>query len=571
MLSFANKVRKHLKITNFKLIYYRSFSSFNYNDIYDQYENLLNIGNKKPDEIISLLNNLNEEKICDVELIKFITSHIYDFSEDFFCPQLIKILENYVKLKYSDETLLGILCHRIDDLVSLKSCLRTKIMINIYKQLNFHHPLVKYPLLNQLNENICDYKNELVNILKNISYLHIDSYTCNNIINRFIVNYDYYDKDIFTVFEAFSRLDEYNEVFVDIISKKIKKLEENNICCNFKDFIKFLSGYRRLGLTENTYLHSQFENKINNIKVLSPNNISYMLLLMLSTKFRNQSLFELLTINIENYVNNNDLQITEKKNLYFFDFSNNFFEGKNRKENYFEEQIRNDKNGKIANSDDELIHQDNYNSICNKYILKFLPFHLLLLILLNYDNKNILFHLLNICVSEYIFLYDASNLIKLLYSYTLLMIKSDMTKNEEIQKNVIKIFIALQNIYKNTTINDYKILYDCFLYHQSILEKNNKLKNFHYDLLYNDCFSVLPSSYSSLNFEQLEIVKCGSSSYLKNKDGTISVYLNKNDFFSTNYYGYDNLLLNLKFKIELLKKNYDVNNIKIIYNENILK
>ncbi|CRG95880.1 conserved Plasmodium protein, unknown function [Plasmodium gallinaceum] len=570
MLLLINRIQKNLKIRKFKLIYYNNFSSCNYSDIYNKYENFLNIGNKKPDEIINLLNIINKEKRCDTELIKNITSHIYDFSDDFFCPQLIKVLENYVKLKYSDETLLGILCSRIDDIVSLKSCLRAKIMINIYKQLNFHHPLVKNPLLNLINENICHYKSELVSIIKNISYLHIDSFTSNNLINRIIVNYDYYDKDIFTIFESFSRLDEYNEAFVDLILKKIKKLEENDICCNFKNFLKFLSGYKRLGLTSNTYLHSQFEHKINNIKLLSPNNISYALLLMLSTKFQNESLFELLLINIENYVNNNNLEISEKKSLYFYDFSDNFFERKNKKENYFIEQRGNNKKRNTENNNDELIHHNNYESICNKYIFKYLPFHLLLLVLLNYDNKNIILHLLNICINEYIFFYDVSNLIKLLYSYTLLTVKNQVEKNEEIQKNIIIIFSALQNIYKSATISDYKILYDCFLYHQKIIEKNSKLKSMYDDLLYNECFSILPSSYSNLKFDEMEIIKCGSSSYLKDKDGTISIYLNKNDFFSSNDYKYDNLLLNVKFKIELLK-NCNINNVKIIYKENILK
>ncbi|KAI4835651.1 hypothetical protein MKS88_004864 [Plasmodium brasilianum] len=582
MLILGHKIGRCVKIRKANFPKFMNFSSNIKNDIYNQYETFITIGNKNPEQVINLLNEINKEKGCDTELIKNITNHIYDFSEDFFCPQLVKVLENYVMLKYSDETLLAMVCNRIDDLVSIKSCLRTKIMINIFKQLNFHHPLVKLPLLSQLNDNINDYKNELVSIIKNISYLYVDTCTSHNIMNRVIVNYDYYDKDIFTIFEAFSRLDDYTEMFIDLMVEKVQNIEQSNRCCSLKDFLKFLSAYKRIGLNENTYLHTQFEKKINNIKLLSPSNISYILLQMVSAKYRNEHLFELLMMNIENYINSNRGETNyEKTNLFFYDLAS-CNERKKRSKSANCAIVKGGKAIKSENvidKDEELrIYENTYSSICNRYILYFLPFHLLLLILLDYDNKNILMHLLTICVSDYLSLYDTSDLIKLLYAHTLLLVmigKKDNNKSKtaKLEGNVLHIFMALQYVYKSATINDLKILHNCFLYHHNIFKNNSsKLKKLQDDLLYTECFSILPSSYSNLKFEQLEVVRCASSSYLKNvNNDSIYFYLNKNDFFSSNQYHYDNLLLNVRLKIDILKKRHSTSSLKIIYKENIIK
>ncbi|VTZ67725.1 conserved protein, unknown function [Plasmodium chabaudi chabaudi] len=581
MAFFAKNVGNFIKIRKSQFGKLKNFGSYNKkNYIYNQYDNLINIGNKKPDEIINLLDDLCKEKRCDTELIKCITDHIYDFSDDFFCPQLIKVLENYVKLKYSDETLLGIVCNRIEDLVSLKSCIRTKNMINIYKQLNFHHPIVKLPLLSQLNDNINEYKNELVSIVKNISYLYADNYTSNNILNRLIVNSEYYQKDLFTVLEGISRLNvcENNNTFIEIVNKKIKYLEDNNICCNLKDFIKFFSAYKRLNINQSTYLHSQFEKKIDNIKLISPNNISYILLAMLSSKFRHQKLSELIIINIENYVGNLDNKIVSNQygqpNINFFSSSNNETSNttSSKSSSIYNKIIDYKSNFNMNNKTDDFSNlENNIGKNCNQYVLNYLPFHILLLTLLGHDNStNVLTYLIDICINECIDLYDVSSLIKILYSYTLLGINKK--KNREYKNNVIKIFSALENVYKSASTNDMKILYNCFLYNKDIIEREEKLKDIFSDLLNYELLTLLPSSYSDLNFQDLEIVKYASSSYLKNKkNNNIFFYLNKNDFYSTNDYIYDNLIVSVKFKIDLLKKKFGQNELNIIYENQPLK
>ncbi|KYN95972.1 hypothetical protein PGSY75_1437600 [Plasmodium gaboni] len=561
------------------------FSSYrNNNIIYKEYEDFINMGKKNPNEIISMLNRLSKKKRCDIELLKNITNHIYDFNEDYFCPQLIEVLKNYVKLKYSDETLLGILSNRIDDLLSINSCLRTKDMINIYKQLNFHHPVVKDPLLRQFNNNINNYKNEMVEIVRNLSYLYIDNDLCEHIFNHIIINYDYYHKDIFSIFEGVSRFDyNHNESFIQLIlKKKIKELEEQNICCNMKDFLKFLSASQRLGLNNNTYLHNEFEKKINHIKNISPNNISYMLLLMLSTKYRNDALFELIIMNIENYVNNqkdNNQIINENiTNIYYIDISEDKYKN-NKSKLSVPNTINGDNNKNILNNKkdiDSTTQQIHHNNVCNNYILNYLPFHLLLLILLNYDNKNILLYLLNICINEYTYLYNTSNLIKLLYSNTLLMLPSKMKKYQDrekinLEKNVLHIFSALQNIYQSCNINDYKILYQCYLFHKNLIQNNDTLKYVYNDFLNKECFTTLPSSYSKLKFEEMEVIRYASMSFLKNKNGHISYYLNKNDFYSSNHNNYDNVLLSVKFKVELLRMHFDRNEFDVIYNSEKMK
>ncbi|SBS87133.1 conserved Plasmodium protein, unknown function [Plasmodium ovale curtisi] len=572
-----------------KLSSWKAFGSRGKNDIYDQYDNFLRIGNKNPEQVINLLNELSRQKNCDRELVKCITNHIYDFSEDFFCPQLIKVLENYVQLKYSDETLLGVLCNRIDDLMSIKSCLRTKVMINIYKQLNFHHPVVKMPLISQLNDNMNDYKNELISIIKNLSYLYVDACTSQNIMNRLVVNYDYYDKDIFTVLEAFSRLEEQDEAFIRLVSKKISKLEEIDSCCSLKDFLKFISAYKRLNLDEDTYLHTQFEKKINNIKSLSPCNISYILLLMLSTKLRHELLFEVVIMNVENYVNSG----SEERGVKTRDM---YYQHVDKCENLpdFDKSLPSDemlssRNGltysseigkeeKISRHDKEFyIRESNYNNVCNEYIYEFLPFHVLLLILLNYENINVLSYLLSICTGEYLPFYDASNLIKLLYSHTLLMVKkgeheSSEDRNKEFQKNVVKIFTALQDVYREASTNDAKILHTCFLYHKTFLYQFSSLRIFHGELSRTECFSLLPSSHSNIKFEDLQIVKCASSSYLKSRENdSVFFYLNRNDFFSAKECTYDNLLPSVRLKMDLLEKCYANSNVKTVFGEGPLK
>ncbi|SOV25099.1 conserved Plasmodium protein, unknown function [Plasmodium sp. DRC-Itaito] len=561
------------------------FSSYrNNNIIYKEYEDFINMGKKNPNEIISMLNRLSKKKRCDIELLKNITNHIYDFNEDYFCPQLIEVLKNYVKLKYSDETLLGILSNRIEDLLSINSCLRTKDMINIYKQLNFHHPVVKDPLLRQFNNNINNYKNEMVEIVRNLSYLYIDNDLCEHIFNHIIINYDYYHKDIFSIFEGVSRFDyNHNESFIQLIlKKKIKELEEQNICCNMKDFLKFLSASQRLGLNNNTYLHNEFEKKINHIKNISPNNISYMLLLMLSTKYRNDALFELIIMNIENYVNNqkdnNEIINENITNIYYNHISEDKYK-KNKSKLSVSNTINGDNNKNILNNKkdiDSTTQQIHHNNVCNNYILNYLPFHLLLLILLNYDNKNILLYLLNICINEYTYLYNTSNLIKLLYSNTLLMLPSKMKKYQDrekinLEKNVLHIFSALQNIYQSCNINDYKILYQCYLFHKNLIQNNDTLKYVYNDFLNKECFTTLPSSYSKLKFEEMEVIRYASMSFLKNKNGHISYYLNKNDFYSSNHNNYDNALLSVKFKVELLRMHFDRNEFDVIYNSEKMK
>lgn len=561
------------------------FSCYRSNNIiYKEYEDFINIGKKNPNQIISMLNRLSKEKRCDIELIKNITNHIYDFNEDYFCPQLIEVLKNYVKLKYSDETLLGILSNRIDDLLSIKSCLRTKDMINIYKQLNFHHPVVKDPLLTKFNNNINNYKNEMVEIVRNLSYLYIDKDLCEHIFNHIIINYDYYHKDIFSIFEGVSRFDyNDNQTFIQLIlKKKIKELEQQNICCNMKDFFKFLSASERLGLNNNTYLHNEFEKKINHIKNISPNNISYILLSMLSTKYRNDTLFELIIMNIENYVNNqndnNKLLNEPINNIYYNHISSDQYKNNESKLNLSNTINGNNNNKYVLNNKRDIIttEQNDYYNVCNSYILNYLPFHLLLLILLNYDNKNILLYLLNICINEYTYLYNTSNLIKLLYSNTLLMLPSKIKKYQDkekvhLEKNVLKIFSALQNVYQSCNINDYKILHQCYLFHINMIQNNDTLKHVYKDFLNKECFATLPSSYSKLNFEEMQVIRYASMSFLKNKKGHISYYLNKNDFYSSNHNNYDNALLSVKFKVELLRKYFDKSEFNVIYNSEKMK
>ncbi|CAA9986882.1 conserved protein, unknown function [Plasmodium knowlesi strain H] len=516
-------------------------------DVYRQYDHLLNIGRKTPEQVIKLLTDISRERKCDAEVVKTITNHLYDFCEDFFPPQLVKILEIYAKLKYSNETLLGVVCNRVNDLINIRSCLRVKIMTNIYKQLNLHHPVVKSPLISQLNRNINDYKNELVSIVKNISYLYVDADTSANIINRILTNYDYYDKDGFTILEACSRLDDPHEVLIELVNRKVKELHTNGNSCRFKDFVKFLSAYRRLGLKENTYIHTQFEKKINNIKLLPPENISYVLLLLLSSKIRHEGLFDLVIINIENFVNNKNEQLSlEEKNLY---------------------AIPQGKKCDGENSHKEHTRRNTYNP----YILHFLPFHLLLLTLLNYGEKSTLKHLLNLCVLDYLHLYDTSSLIKLLHVCTLLSMDGEETNKKahihELEETAQEIFLALQHVYKSATINEMKILYDCFLYHQKLVEKNSKLVKLHDELLHTECLSLLPSSYDNLNFENLKIIRCASSSYLQEKiNNKIYFYLNRNDFFSSDECGYENLLLSVKLRANILRKKYEgIHTVEMVY------
>ncbi|KJP88975.1 hypothetical protein AK88_01267 [Plasmodium fragile] len=507
-------------------------------DVYGQYDNLLNIGSKTPEQVIKLLSDISKERRCDAEVVKTITNHVYDFCEDFFPPQLVKVLEIYAKLKYSNETLLGVVCNRVNDLTNIRSCLRVKIMTNIYKQLNLHHPVVKSPLMSQLNSNINDYKNELVSIVKNVSYLYVDADTSANIINRILTNYEYYEKDAFTILEACSRLDNCHEVLIELVNNKVKELQTNGSNCSFKNFVKFISAYKRLGLKENTYIHAQFEKKINNIRLLPPENISYVLLLLLSCKVRHEGLFDLIIMNIENFVNSKNEQLAvEEKNLYVSRQGEKKCDGENSHKKYTPQNI--------------------YNS----YILYFLPFHLLLLTLLNYGEKSTLKHLLNVCVLDYLHLYDTSRLIKLLYVCTLLTMEGEETSKRgnlaDLEEIAEKIFLALQYVYKNATINEMKILYDCFLYHKKAVEKNSNLNKLHDDLLHTECLSLLPSSYDNLNFEDLKIVTCASSSYLQGKtDDTIYFYLNRNDFFSSNVCGYEDLLLSVKLRANILRKQY---------------
>ncbi|EAA19965.1 hypothetical protein, partial [Plasmodium yoelii yoelii] len=365
-------------------------------------------------------------------------------------------------------------------------------------------------------------------------------------MNKIIINSNYYQKDIFTILEGISRLNECENIntFIELVNKKIKYLKDNNICCNLKDFVKFFSAYKRLNINETTYLHFQFEKKIDNIKLISPNNISYMLLAMLSSKFCHQKLSELIIINIENYVGNFDNKIMsdihEKRHIHFF------------------------------NSEKKI------KKYCNNYIMNYLPFHILLLTLLDYDNNNnVLTYLIDICINECIDLYDISNLIKILYSYTILDINkqnSNKIKTQKYENNIITIFSALKNVYKSASTNDMKILHSCFLYNKDIIEKNEKLKEISSDLLNYEPLTVLPSSYSDLNFQDLEIIKYASTSYLKNnKNNQIFLYLNKNDFYSTNDYIYDNLIVSVKFKINVLKKKFGQNRVNIIYENHPLK
>ncbi|GAB68339.1 hypothetical protein PCYB_132140 [Plasmodium cynomolgi strain B] len=524
-------------------------------DVYWQYDHLLKIGSKTPEQVIKLLSDISKERRCDAEVVKTITNHVYDFCEDFFPPQLVKILEIYTKLKYSNETLLGVVCNRVNDLFNIRSCLRVKLLTNVYKQLNLHHPVVKSPLMSQLNNNINDYKNELVSIVKNLSYLYVDADTSANIMNRIVTNYDYYDKDGFTILEACSRLDTPHEVLIELVNKKVKQLHTDGSSCNFKNFVKFLSAYKRLGLKENTYIHSQFEKKINKIKLLPPENISYVLLLLLSSKLRHEGLFDLVIINIENFVNNKNEHLSlEEKNLYVSHQGGKYDGGISKEEELL--QPSGEKHMK------EYSHKKYISrKIYNPYILHFLPFHLLLLTLLNYGEKNTLKHLLNVCVLDYLPLYDTSCLIQLLYVCTLLTMEGEGTSKSvhttELEQIAQEIFVALQYVYKNATINEMKILYDCFLYHQKIVEKNSKLIKLYDDLLHTECLSLLPSSHDNLNFENLKIIRCASSSYLQGKtDNTIYFYLNRNDFFSSDVCGYDDLLLSVKLRENILRRQY---------------
>ncbi|EUD66509.1 hypothetical protein C922_03143 [Plasmodium inui San Antonio 1] len=524
-------------------------------DVYWQYDHLLNIGSKTPEQVIKLLIGISRQRRCDPEVVKTITDHVYDFCEDFFPPQLIQILEIYAKLKYSNETLLGVVSNRVSDLLNIRSCRRVKIMTNVYKQLNLHHPVVKSPLLSQLNSNINDYKNELVSIVKNVSYLYVDADTSANIMNRIVTNYDYYDKDGFTVLEACSRLDTSHEVLIDLVNRKVKQLHSSSNNCSFKDFVKFLSAYKRLGLEENTYIHSQFEKKMNKIKLLPPENISYVLLLLLSSKLRHEGLFDLVIINMENFVNNKNEQLSlEGKNLYVAGQGENCDGVVKQQEEQFapaaENHVRENSNNKRPPL-----------NIYNPYILHFLPFHLLLLTLLNYGEKSTLKHLLSVCVLDYLHLYDTSSLIKLLYVCTLLTMEGEQTgrsgHSPELEQIAQEIFLALQYVYKNATINEMKILYDCFLYHQEAIEKNPKLLKLHNDLLHSECLSLLPSSYDNLSFEKLKIIRCASSSYLQGKsNNTIYFYLNRNDFFASDVGRYEDLLLSVKLRANILHRRY---------------
>lgn len=303
---------------------------------------------------------------------------------------------------------------------------------------------------------------------------------------------------------------------------------------------------------------------------------------MLSTKYRNDTLFELIIMNIENYVNNqndnNKLLNEPINNIYYNHISSDQYKNNESKLNLSNTINGNNNNKYVLNNKRDIIttEQNDYYNVCNSYILNYLPFHLLLLILLNYDNKNILLYLLNICINEYTYLYNTSNLIKLLYSNTLLMLPSKIKKYQDkekvhLEKNVLKIFSALQNVYQSCNINDYKILHQCYLFHINMIQNNDTLKHVYKDFLNKECFATLPSSYSKLNFEEMQVIRYASMSFLKNKKGHISYYLNKNDFYSSNHNNYDNALLSVKFKVELLRKYFDKSEFNVIYNSEKMK
>lgn len=568
MFLFKKCVKSPWVIHNIRCweIWKRNFSHGSSN-VYHQFDTFLKIEEKSPDEIIELLKIVNKEKRCNSELMRSICNHIYDFSDDYFPPQIVNIFNCLSQLPYSNETLLASASNRIHDVVQSGSCLRIKTMINVCKKLNFHHPLVKGPLLIHLNKNIFQYRNELVSIIKNLSYIYPDEETIDIIMNHIHLNYDYYQKDFFTIFESSTRLGEPKEFLLTLLSTNINQLKEKNLCLPFKDYIKFLSGCRRVGLREDSYLHEQFEKKVKKIQRISPNNISYFLLMMLSTKMREVSLMELIMMNIENYVNNADKQLKGDVSNYYFPLGN------------------------------ALNSESKKTSTYNEYMVTYLPFHLLLLLLLDYDNKNTLLYLLQLCVNEYIMLYDTSSLIKLIYAYTLCYMNYDISSHEQkvgkkeykekiekIEDNLIKLLCSIKNEYKSVNAKDFRILYDCVLFFTSQHSNtnscfiNNKLNLSKYqevnifckEVLLNECFSILPSCYSNLSFDELEVIRCGSSSYLKDKEFTY-VYLNKNDFYSTQSYEYSTLLMNIRFKLELLKRTNPSNQLKIIYEGNNLK
>lgn len=546
----------------------RYFFSLSY-DVYKEHYCFSDIEKKSPDEIINILKNMNKEKKNDFELMQCISNHLFDFSDDYFCPQIMKVLEQFAKLRYSDETLLGFVCHRIDDLMSLKSSLRINTLLHICKQLNFHHFVITNPILEQLNDTIYNYRYELINILKNISYLYIDPNTCSTLMNHIVLNKDMYEKQMFVLFEAFSRLENESNICSDLILEQVKTVEKANSFVDLKNCIKFFSGHKRLGLPETTYIHLEFQKKINKIKLLQPNNISYMLLLMISSKWSDRFLMEHIMMHIENFVNNSLELVSAQKYNLLFSLSDDFENTDDRKRigfTSYDLKLHENRKETIKNTK-ELVENKMCKYICNEYILHFLPFHLLLLVLLNYENKNTLIYLLQICIDEYISFYDVRNIIHLIYVTTLLIVQ-DEGKNQEMENKIKTLFLNIQSAYKKANINEYKILYDCFLFHENILKNDRKLNSFYKDLLINECYSTLPSCPSKLNFEDMEIIKCGSCMYLKQKkENIIFVYVNKNDFYSTSKYVYDTLLLSVKFRIELLKKRYSASSsIQVMYN-----
>ncbi|SJK86702.1 conserved Plasmodium protein, unknown function [Babesia microti strain RI] len=216
----------------------------------------LNVRSHGPDKIIKTLQHMAIRRITDINLLEDASETFFEASDRLYPLQLLKGLNSFYKLRYSNEAILSSVIGRIEDLLPINppSSKRILDLLTIFSRLNICHPGAIEPLIANLELKIQDIENELSFAISSLSQLLVhNEKTINLLAAQAILTQN--NHHLYSTFEAFSRHGIKNEE----LQNAVVSLMRNNKDISIKSKIKLLSAFNRIGCTDFDYFRGDIE------------------------------------------------------------------------------------------------------------------------------------------------------------------------------------------------------------------------------------------------------------------------------------------------------------------------
>jgi len=101
------------------------------------------------------------------------SQRFYATADDFFPPEIIRVLHSFAHISYSDAPLLAGVVGRIQDLLLAPSPRRLSCLLGLFAQLHISHPAAVNPVLEWVPRKVPEFLEEIPCVLRSLSALHV--------------------------------------------------------------------------------------------------------------------------------------------------------------------------------------------------------------------------------------------------------------------------------------------------------------------------------------------------------------------------------------------------------------